>query len=151
MYNKVLVPLDGSHRAEAIMPHVEELARRYGAAVVLMQVVEPMVSMPGPYGAVPDYQTYADSLKHQMTEAKNYLAGWQGILNAKGVAAHSVVENGPIVRCIVEVADRENIDVIAMSSHGRTGLSRAFYGSVAAGLLHQTDRPLLLIRSKTGD
>jgi nucleotide-binding universal stress UspA family protein len=55
--------------------------------------------------------------------------------------------DGPIVEEIINIADRENVDLIAMASHGRTGLPRAFYGSVAAGILHRIDRPLLLVRS----
>jgi nucleotide-binding universal stress UspA family protein len=57
-------------------------------------------------------------------------------------------EEGPVVRTILDVAQRENVDLIAMASHGRTGLARVYYGSVAAGVLHQVDRPLLLIRAE---
>ena len=57
------------------------------------------------------------------------------------------VANGPIVERIIDVAGGEDADLIAIASHGRTGLSRVFYGSVAAGLLHRIDRPLLIIRS----
>jgi nucleotide-binding universal stress UspA family protein len=53
-----------------------------------------------------------------------------------------------VVTCILEEAVRKNVDLIAMASHGRTGLARAFYGSVAAGILHQADRPLLLVRAQ---
>ncbi|MCB0137738.1 MAG: universal stress protein, partial [Caldilineaceae bacterium] len=55
--------------------------------------------------------------------------------------------SGPVVTAILDVAEREKADLIAMASHGRTGLSRVFYGSVAAGILHKADRPLLLIRA----
>ena len=48
----------------------------------------------------------------------------------------------------VDAAERERVDLIAMASHGRTGLSRAVYGSVAAGVLHQVDRPMLLVRAE---
>ena len=53
----------------------------------------------------------------------------------------------PFVEAIIKTAEREKADLIALTSHGRTGLSRVFYGSVAAGVLHRIDRPLLLIRS----
>lgn len=149
MYKKILVPLDGSKRAEAIMPHVEELAHRYGATAILLQVVDSTHMVAGPYGEIPDYQTYLDDLKNREEEAKQYLAGWQGILSAQDITAVAKVEMGAIVDGIMSVAERENADLIAMSSHGRTGLSRVFYGSVAAGLLHRTDRPLMLIRAAT--
>ena len=55
---------------------------------------------------------------------------------------------GPVVKEILDFAEEEKVDLIALSSHGRTGLSRLFYGSVAAGILHQVDRPLLVIRAQ---
>lgn len=147
MYKKILVPLDGSKRAEAIMPHVEEMAHRYGATVVLLEVAEPSTVMAGPHGAVPDYKLYLDTLQSEKASAEKYLAGWHGIFEEKGIPTVYVVEAGGPVQRIMEVAEREDVDVIAMSSHGRTGLALAFYGSVAAGVLHQTDRPLMLIRA----
>ena len=66
----------------------------------------------------------------------------------RGIEAKSVVESGPVVSVILDVAEREKADLVAMASHGRTGLSRVFYGSVAAGILHKADRPLLLIRAQ---
>jgi nucleotide-binding universal stress UspA family protein len=53
-----------------------------------------------------------------------------------------------VVETVISVAQRENADLIAMASHGRSGMSRVFYGSVAAGVLQQIDRPMLLIRSR---
>lgn len=58
---------------------------------------------------------------------------------------------GPVVEEIAQSAEREEADLIAMASHGRTGLARVFYGSVAAGVLHRLDRPLFLIRSLNND
>ena len=55
---------------------------------------------------------------------------------------------GPVVEGIISIALQEGVDLIALASHGRGGLSRVFYGSVAAGLLHRVDRPLLIIRSR---
>jgi nucleotide-binding universal stress UspA family protein len=80
-------------------------------------------------------------------EAESYLASWQGEFREKGIEARTRVEQGSIVETIINAADRESADLIAMASHGHTGLSRVFYGSVAAGVLHRVDRPLLLVRS----
>jgi nucleotide-binding universal stress UspA family protein len=60
------------------------------------------------------------------------------------------VTHGPTAKKILEMSEQEEADLIAMASHGRTGLARVFYGSVAAGVLHSADRPLLLIRSVEG-
>ena len=58
------------------------------------------------------------------------------------------LQHGLVVKTIIDAAKRENADLVAMASHGRSGLSRAFYGSVAAGVLQGIDRPLLIIRSR---
>lgn len=148
MYAVILVPLDGSKRAETILPHVEKLALMGQSKVVLLQVIEPSATMVTPYDMVPYYDT--ELAEKWLTEAKSYLAGIQGEFRAKGIEAKSVVEQGPIVRTILDVAEREGAELIAMASHGRTGLARVFYGSVAAGVLQAADRPLLLVRAQEG-
>jgi nucleotide-binding universal stress UspA family protein len=90
---------------------------------------------------------YIDALERALDEAKLYLSGLQGEFSKKGFQVRTVVERGPVVNTIISVADREKVDLIAMASHGRTGLPRAFYGSVAAGVLNKVDRPILLIRA----
>jgi nucleotide-binding universal stress UspA family protein len=145
MYKTILVPLDGSHRAEIILAHAEALATRFQAKIVLLQVVEPNVSVVTPYDMVPYYDP--KEAERMTNEAKGYLAMKEGELHSLGIEVKSCVENGPVVAGILDVAEREHADLIAMASHGRTGLGRVFYGSVAAGVLHKADRPLLLIRS----
>ena len=68
-------------------------------------------------------------------------------LGSLGIDVKSATESGPVVSVSLDVAEREGADLIAMASHGRTGLGRVFYGSVAEGILHKADRPLLLIRA----
>lgn len=146
MYKTILVPLDGSKRAESILAHAEALAAAFGAKVVLLQVVEPSVSIVTPYDMVPYYDP--KEAERMVTEAKGYLNGKEGELRARGIDVKSRIENGPVVAGILEVAESESADLIAMASHGRTGLGRVFYGSVAAGVLHKADRPLLLVRAE---
>lgn len=146
MYQSILVPLDGSSRAERILPFVEELAHKFGSKIVLMQVVEPSVAMVSPYDIAP-YNLVEETNRH-IEEAKTYLSGVEGELQSAGIACTHIVENGPVVNSILMAAERENVEMIAMASHGRTGLPRVFYGSVAAGILHRADRPLLLVRAE---
>jgi nucleotide-binding universal stress UspA family protein len=147
MYQKILVPLDGSKRAEAIMPHVEDLAQCYQAKVILLQVIEPKpLLIDGTY-AVPDLTEHEQHLK----TAEDYLLALQGKLRQKGIEVKTHIAQGPVVTEIIYTAERENADLIAMASHGRTGLAQVFYGSVAAGVLHKIDRPLLLVRSEGSD
>ena len=145
MYHTILVPLDGSKRAEAILPHLEQMARRYEAKVIFLQVIELAPLVWGPeiaYGS-----EYEEVFKEQTRQAEVYLAGLNGEFREKGIEALTLTAHGPVVDAIINTAESENADLIALASHGRSGLSRVFYGSVAAGVLHRVDRPLLLIRS----
>lgn len=146
MYRTLLVPLDGSKRAEAILPHVEELAQRTEAKVILLRVVEPA---PIVLWAEKNHPAL-DPLKLERTtrEAEDYLAALQGEFREKGIKAWKYIAHGAVVETIIGIAERENADLIAMASHGRSGLARVFYGSVAAGVLQRVDRPLLIIRSR---
>jgi nucleotide-binding universal stress UspA family protein len=145
MYKRILVPLDGSRRAEGIVAHVEQLAREVGSEVIFLQVLEPTAALVTPYDMVPYFD--AEEIERRRDEAKNYLHGIAGDFRGKGISAREVVVQGPIVRSILDVAEREQASLIAMASHGRSGLARVFYGSVAAGVLQQADRPLLIIRA----
>lgn len=145
MYKTILVPLDSSTRAEAILPYVESLAQSYGARVIFMGVVEPMPIMVPYDGIYPPFDQEAHLQRTDEMDA--YLAAKRGEFREKGIEAKTYLGHGPVVEEIINTAEREDVDLIAMASHGRTGLSRVFYGSVAAGVLHRVNRPLLLIRS----
>jgi nucleotide-binding universal stress UspA family protein len=145
MYQTILVPLDGSKRAEAILPYVEELASSRKSKVILLQVIEPSTTTISPYDMVPYYDT--ELAERIVQEAKTYIAAQQGALQEKGIDVEALVAQGAVVRSILDVADQKNVDLVAMASHGRSGVGRVFYGSVAAGVLHAADRPLLLIRA----
>lgn len=146
MYKKILVPLDGSIRAEAILPHVENIAGCYSARVILLQVLEPNVLYTSPYDAYPELNL-ADAEQRE-PEADTYLAQIEERFRSQEIDVDHRVEQGPVVPVILDVAAEEEVDLIAMASHGRSGLARVFYGSVAAGVLHRIDRPLLLVRSQ---
>ena len=146
MYKTILVPLDGSKRAEAILPHVEELARRYAARVIFLQAVE-HVSVAVTGHALLIERSLVE-FRRQVDEAASYLGSWQERFREKGINAWVCIEHGPAVKTIIYVAERESADLIAMASHGCSGLSGVFYGSVAAGVLSRVSRPLLLIRSQ---
>ena len=146
MYKKILVPLDGSRRAEAILPHVEEMAYRYGVKVLFLMVID---SLPVGVGPEPNYSPHdPNHVKRQFDEAERYIAAVSGEFRSKGIEVESSIEGGQVVDEIINVSMREDADLIAMASHGRTGLARTFYGSVASGVLHRIDRPLFLIRAE---
>lgn len=148
MYKKILVPLDGSKRAERILPHVEKLAHDNDAIVVFLTVV----SAPKAFGIGDlQYAHFQNEIETAMEEAEKYVKGVGGELRAKGIETRYRTVMGPVVKEILDAAQRENADLVAMCSHGRGGLSRLFYGSVASGILNRIDRALLIIRARRDD
>lgn len=148
MYEQILVPLDGSKRAETILPHVEEMAGYFHSDVLLLRVVEPEVIYASSHGMVRDAKLEQEALDAHVREARDYLSGVESRFEEQDLSIRSMVEIGAVVQTIIDQAEVEQIDLIAMASHGRTGLSHVFYGSVAAGVLHRVDRPLLLVRAE---
>ena len=147
MYRKILVPLDGSARAEAILPHAENLAAQYDADVVLL-MVDDKYNLFLERDEVVDLGTYLKKQEEHRESMKAYLRSIIEKWRTRDVRAHIRIGQGPVVKCIVETAIREDADLVAMSSHGQTGEARSFYGSVAVGVLNKIDRPLLLVRSR---
>ena len=145
MYNTILVPLDGSKRAERILSHVEEMARRYNAKVVFLQVKEEALMLG--YDEVIDISRYHQERERMKKEAESYLSDLEGEFREKGIETRKLISYGPVVKAILNAAEQEDADLIAIASHGYGGLSRIFYGSVAAGVLNCVDRPMLIIRS----
>jgi nucleotide-binding universal stress UspA family protein len=148
MFNTILVPLDGSRRAETILPHVQDLARGYNAKVILLQVVEPT---PLGSGLEQVCTELGDGAEWRTKQAKSYLAALREGFCEKGIEARTRIVHGPAVEAIIDAADRESADLIAMAGQDRTGWSQGFHGCVAASVLRHVDWPLLLIRSRGAD
>jgi len=142
--HKILAPLDGSSIGEAALPYIETLAIETSASVSLFQVV----SLPGVAEASllsgPDWI----KLTKAMQEAgQNYLKSIAEKLNSKGIKTTYEVVTGDPADKIVEYAEQKKISLIAMSTHGRTGLARWVLGSVTDKVLHGASMPILLVRS----
>lgn len=150
MYKKILIPLDGSELAESILPHAIELAKLFGAHVILLAVVElphlAAVRECDEFDAIPQPTTH--ELEHRSDEATRYLARQVEELQTQGIEALAYTRFGPVVSTIMCTARDEQVDLIAMASHGRGGPTDVYYGSVAAGVLQRIDRPLLIVRAQ---
>jgi nucleotide-binding universal stress UspA family protein len=142
MLRRILVGLDGSPLAETILDPVRVLARRLGAEVVLLHVthVPEMVraAQPGP--------TLDEVVAQERERAQTYLEGAARKLREPGLTVQTVAAAGEAAVEIVRWAERERIDLIALTTHGRSGMQRWLYGSVADAVLHTTRTPLLLLR-----
>ncbi|MEM7130310.1 MAG: universal stress protein [Chloroflexota bacterium] len=146
MIQSILVPLDGSERAEQILPHAVNLAQKFDTTLVLVQVIIPVyhaASLEAPGYA----QVILDDMKEMKRRASTYLKNHKLNLEKEEIEVNIRIEQGQPVERILAVAEEIDTDLIAMNSHGRTGLPRVLFGSVAAGVLHGTARPLYLIRS----
>jgi nucleotide-binding universal stress UspA family protein len=148
---KMLVPLDGSELAELVLPHVEALALPQGgtvAEVVLIGICEPLVLPPvtTPETSV-NWGTAADEyLAKSKKSAEKYLSKVQRGLTDAGLKVSLEVLEGDPATEIIDYASRKQVNLIVMATHGRSGISRWAYGSVAQKVLHGASSPILLVR-----
>lgn len=142
MYKTILVPLDGSKCAESILPHVESLAKAFESEIILLRVVDNAPASVTTTAA----QISKEDFESNQEKAETYLDEKTDELRKKGLNVRTLILYGAAVKSIIEAAGEQKVDLITMGSHGRSGISQAFYGSVAAGVLNRVDRPLLLIR-----
>ena len=149
MYKKILLPLDGSKRAETILPHVENLAVRYNARIIILIVQEPALQLE--IDEVINAERYLQERAQMIKDITVYATKIINRFKEKNIAAEFLIGKGPVVQAIVKTAAIAEIDLVAMTSHGRTGWTCTFYGSVAAGVLQNIDRPILMIRSRYTD
>lgn len=141
MYKRALVPLDGSSLAEAVIPFIVAIAGPLDMSVVLLRVIEPIPHM----AEVPSGMA-AEALEGRARDAEEYLAALAADLRRRGIGATWEVRHGSVADTIVATTRSADADVIAMSTHGRSGLGRLLFGSVAEQVLRQADVPVLLMR-----
>ncbi|MCX6021861.1 MAG: universal stress protein [Chloroflexi bacterium] len=145
MIDRILVGLDGSLLAESILPYVSSLSKAAGAEVTLLQVVHLPDSLPD---AEP-HATLEQLIERSTSQAAQYLRPLTDGLTKTGIVARYAVKVGDTDTEIVNFAQRENVDLIALATHGRSGLQRWARGSVADDVLHTTQTPLLLVRPQS--
>jgi nucleotide-binding universal stress UspA family protein len=143
MYKRALVPLDGSPIAEAIIPFILEIAGPLDMEVVLLRVVEPIP----PIALEGSRHIEVEDVELRRTHAEEYLAPIAVELRNTGVRVESRVRRGNAVDQIVAAAREAGADLIAMSTHGRGGLGRLIFGSVAQAVLRQAEVPVFLMRA----
>jgi nucleotide-binding universal stress UspA family protein len=145
-YKHILVPLDGSDLAELALTDAFYLARLSQAEVTLLQVVLPIEDV---IGAGTEHAIYVDEQWAAHRElAIEYLNAVCEQHGCQDITVHKVVEIGPAAEMIIDYARHEPIDLIVMATHGRSGLQRWVYGSVADKVLRGADVPTLLVRAR---
>lgn len=126
MYARILVPLDGSDLAQSILSQAVDLCLKLEATLVMLHV--------------------RDRHAGSKEAAQRYLEFVQQQYANNGLQTKLVVATGDVAAAILRTAEQEQIDLIAMATHGRSGIQRVVYGSVAEQVLRQSSKPVLLVR-----
>jgi nucleotide-binding universal stress UspA family protein len=142
MYKRVLVPLDGSRLAEGILPFVVQIAGPLDLEVVLVRVVEPLM----PQALEGTGQLVVDDVAARLREARQYLAPVAEDLRSRGVRVTTDARHGEPLTELLAAARDSRADLIAMTTHGRSGLGRLLFGSIAEAVLRRAKIPVLMMR-----
>ena len=151
MAEKILVPLDGSKIGEAALPYVEELVSKLSPRVKVELTLLQVVSLLTHYvvageAATPVFYTEQEMEQIQQ-QARDYLNTVGEGIRSKKVSVKIRVGIGNAADEIIKAADEINVDLIAMSTHGRHGISRWAFGSVTDKVLRGGHKPVLLVRA----
>ncbi len=155
MYNRILVPLDGSAWGEAAIPHAVEIAKKFGSELCFLRVVSPTstaalvtpAGMADPsMGSAVEAEILAEAQEEEMAAAREYLDGVMKRVSEPGLKLCSDVIEGSPAPAIMHYVHKMGADMIVLTTHGRTGLARMVMGSVADQIVRQCGCPVLLIR-----
>lgn len=148
LLRKVVVPLDGSKEAEAVIPYIEELASKLKLGVILVQVLDRGYNTLEGYFPLSDQQMESDK-----AIATTYLNTMGARLKEKGIAVSTeeklnidIIYGNPAEE-IIKLANEKQVDFIAMTTHGRSGVGRQVFGSVAERILREGNTPLMLVKA----
>jgi len=148
LYKKVLVTLDGSKLSETALPHAETVARGCKQPqVILLRVVEPVAV---PYGEAATGISFEQIKAAEAAEKKKagkYLEKMAARFTAQGIKTSAKILTGNASEAIVDFIDKNNIDLVILATHGRSGVSRWIWGSVADRVLRHVCIPVLMARA----
>lgn len=148
MYSRILVPLDHSPDSEQVLPYARRLALSLNLPITLITAVEP--EHPNISRSLNPALHQHETTASRTEQSEAHLEDEAAKLRAAGCQAHPVTHIGMAAEVIVEEADQDPGTLIAMSSHGRSGLARWWLGSVTDKVLHLSTHPMLLIKSQSG-
>ena len=156
MFKRILVPLDGSRFASRSLKYAVEIAQKFNAEIILIQVEKPATAIAASDGPQPDIQSPAaakiamqialDEDNRKLSKAKRYLSRKAREIKAKKIVCSYQANIGNPAESIILYSKRKKIDLIIMTSHGKSGLVRAVMGSVADEVVRKSGKPVLVIR-----
>jgi nucleotide-binding universal stress UspA family protein len=146
VYQKIVVPLDGSELAECVFPHIEGLVKACSVReIVFIRVVVPTRPFHGDFAISESEVDKIDS--GRKTRAERYLREVLGKLKYEGVKAHTQVLVGGVPESIAEYCSANKIEMIVIATHGRSGMGKFMLGSIADRLLQSSSIPVLVVRA----
>ncbi|MFV9503890.1 MAG: universal stress protein [Oscillochloridaceae bacterium umkhey_bin13] len=148
MYRHILVPLDGSPLAEQVLPHVHAMAANEGTSkITLLRAVPPVFTTSVDYSGMLA-ATATDALETLEDDAREYLDRIAASFRAEGYTVQIEISAMPAAEAILDYADSQHADLIAIATHGRSGISRWVFGSVTQKVVQACPVPVLVVRSK---
>jgi len=147
MLSKVLVTLDGSDLAECALPYARQIVDKNGELILLSVIDIPdfpiYTAYPIPIATPePDYSTIVNDM---LDNARDYVDHLANNLRLSGYRVKTIVKSGDPATCIIEEAQKQKVDTIVMSTHGRSGLSKWLFGSVTQKVLSVMPSPVMVI------
>jgi nucleotide-binding universal stress UspA family protein len=151
VYQRILVPLDGSALAEQVLPYVQELAERFNSTLLLLRATLSPATVIANTAVAAEPMAAAAIDPTPIVEAEedvavDYLYALGDRLKSTGLRVELLTAEGPAGDVIVEQARVQQVDLVAMATHGRAGLDRVLFGSIADDVLHHAGCPVLLVR-----
>ena len=146
-YN-ILVCLDGSPLAEQILPYAAVQAERFGGKLVLLQVIGTPGAIYAPGIEAVPIAVPLEQAPEEETGARDYLKGLAQHLRQRGIDVECLTLMGSPGERIVSYAEENDFQLVAIATHGRSGLGRLVFGSVADHVIRHSARPILLIKPR---
>ena len=152
MFTTILVPLDGSDTGALALPAGVEMARRFNARLLLLQVIETgrtsfVLGLNAATGGLTDPSAITAEMQSRIETARAYLSAHSEQLGAAGVTADHAIRDGAPGEAILDAATEGGVDLIVMSSHGRGGIRRIVFGSVTDHVVRHAAVPVLVIHA----
>jgi nucleotide-binding universal stress UspA family protein len=145
----ILVPTDFSECGNYALSYAASLARRFGASIICVHVIEPIVPTVG-YSGMTEPLPIADISEQLESSAERELPKLAGCEDCAGLEIEELIVHGEAASEIVRVAKERAVDLIVVSSHGRTGLGRILFGSTAEAVVRHAFCPVLVVKPVSG-
>jgi nucleotide-binding universal stress UspA family protein len=143
-YKKIIVPLDGSGWSQRAIPHAAEIARHHGAELILLHVFKPPASEYADQLALAGQE---DQIQHMREQIKQQLISLRNQLRGEKIdVTVQVIEGAGVAHLICDYINTSDADLVVMSTHGRTGMARFLFGSIANKVVQDVQVPVMLIR-----